>query len=61
MSAAGAHPLREDMEDLSREDVLSQWERKIEAAEQRVGRFDRPAAATETATTPEPRRFERPL
>ncbi len=47
------------MEDLSREDVLSQWERKIEAAEQRVGRFDRPAP-TETSTAPEPRRFERP-
>ncbi len=47
------------MDDLSREDVLSQWERKIEAAEQRVGRFDRPAL-TETPTAPEPRRFERP-
>ena len=46
------------MEDLSREDVLLQWERKIEAAEQRTGRFDRPAP-TETSTAPEPRRFER--
>jgi hypothetical protein len=58
MSAAGARPLREDNEGPSREEVLLQWERKIEAAESRTGRFDRPAP-TETSTAPEPRRFER--
>jgi hypothetical protein len=48
--------------------VLLEWERKIEAAEARPGRFERAAAmpaavAVEPATAepaPEPRRFERP-
>ena len=37
---------------MSREDVLLEWERKIEAAEARPGRFDRPAARTDTSTAP---------
>lgn len=38
---------------MSREAVLLEWERKIEAAEARPGRFDRPAARTDTSTAPE--------
>ena len=37
---------------MSREDVLLEWERKIEAAEARPGRFDRPAAHADTPTAP---------
>jgi hypothetical protein len=71
MQTAGARPLREDDNEMSREAVLLQWERKIEVADSRdSGRFvrsadeDRPAAEapaplTEDATKPEPRRFER--
>lgn len=49
--------------------MLLEWERKIEAAEARPGRFDRPAARADTPTVSEPvsvetpreaRRFERP-
>ena len=52
MTTAGARALREDHEDMSREAVLLEWERKIEAAEARPGRFDRPAARTDTPTAP---------
>ena len=41
MQTAGARALREDdNEDMSREAVLLQWERKIEAAERRPSRFE---------------------
>ena len=71
MQRAGARALREhESEDMSREAVLLQWERKIEAAERSPSRFElddhqgegatvsqlRP---TEDATHEEPRRFER--
>jgi hypothetical protein len=73
MQTAGARALREhETEDMSREAVLLQWERKIEAAERSPSRFDldddegggrggtvaelRP---TEDATHEAPRRFER--
>jgi hypothetical protein len=72
MHSAGARALREhDQEDMSREAVLLQWERKIEAAERRPSRFDREAddageggtvselRPSEDATSEEPRRFER--
>jgi hypothetical protein len=70
MQPAGARALREDQsEDMSREAVLLQWERKIEAAERRPSRFEREAEGeggtvaelrpTEDATHEEPRRFER--
>jgi hypothetical protein len=69
MSAAGARPLREDNEGPSREEVLLQWERKIEAAERSPSRHDLDAEGeggtvsqlrpTEDATHEEPRRFER--
>jgi hypothetical protein len=71
MQTAGARALREhEAEDMSREAVLLQWERKIEAAERSPSRHElddghgeggtvselRP---TEDATHEEPRRFER--
>jgi hypothetical protein len=70
MQTAGARALREhETEDMSREAVLLQWERKIEAEERRPSRFEldddgeggtvsqlRP---NEDATHDEPRRFER--
>jgi hypothetical protein len=70
MQTAGARALREhETEDMSREAVLLQWERKIEAAERSPSRHElepdgegatvsqlRP---TEDATHDEPRRFER--
>jgi hypothetical protein len=71
MHSAGARALREhETEDLTREAVLLQWERKIEAAERSPSRFEldetegeggtvaelRPS---EDATHAEPRRFER--
>ena len=72
MQQAGARVLREDdQHDMSREAVLLQWERKIEAAEHRESRFEREQEAeqeggtveelrpTEDATHREPRRFER--
>ena len=72
MQTAGARALREhDQEDMSREAVLLQWERKIEAAERRPSRFEREQAdaqeggtvselrPSEDATREEPRRFER--
>jgi hypothetical protein len=73
MQTAGARSLREhEQEDMSREAVLLQWERKIEAAERRPSRFERDADAgsdeggtvaelrpTEDATHGDPRRFER--
>jgi hypothetical protein len=52
MTTGGARALREDHQDMSREDVLLQWERKIEAAEARPGRFERPAARADTPTAP---------
>jgi hypothetical protein len=75
MQTAGARALREDdHEDMSREAVLLQWERKIEAAERRPSHFE-PAVdeggetgeggtvaelrPTEDATHEVPRRFER--
>jgi hypothetical protein len=72
MQTAGARALREhEQEDMSREAVLLQWERKIEAAERRPSRFDREhdgdgeggtvseLRPSEDATHEEPRRFER--
>jgi hypothetical protein len=60
MTTAGARVLRDDHEDLSREAVLLEWERKIEAAERRSGRFDRPASLTaDTDTESEGGRFDR--
>jgi hypothetical protein len=72
MQTAGARALRDhEQEDMSREAVLLQWERKIEAAERRPSRFDREAGGegeggtvselrpSEDATHEEPRRFER--
>ena len=70
MHSAGARALREhDQEDMSREAVLLQWERKIEAAERRPSRFERDDEGegatvselrpSEDATSEEPRRFER--
>ena len=72
MQTAGARALREhETEDMSREAVLLQWERKIEAAERRPSRFERDDGDTgeggtvselrpsEDATHEEPRRFER--
>src|SRR3954449_8123291 len=67
MQTAGARALREhETEDLSREAVLLQWERKIEAAERRPSRFEEREGGTvaelrptEDATHEEPRRFER--
>jgi hypothetical protein len=75
MHSAGARALREDDNEMSREAVLLQWERKIEAEERRdEGRFTRsadqaqpeaeaaepvPLRPEEDATRPEPRRFER--
>jgi hypothetical protein len=69
MPSASARVLREDdQHDMSREAVLLQWERKIEAAERspsRAGLDDGEAGTveelhpTEDATHSEPRRFER--
>ena len=74
MQTAGARVLQEDaQDDMSREAVLLQWERKIEAAERRPSRFDRESRSdedtaegtveelrpTEDATHAGPRRFER--
>jgi hypothetical protein len=75
MQTAGARILREDdQEDMSREAVLLQWERKIEAEECRPSRLDRAEEdggdageggtvaelrPTEDATHEAPRRFER--
>ncbi len=73
MQTAGARVLREhEQEDMSREAVLLQWERKIEAAERRPSRFERERddahteggtvselRPSEDATHEEPRRFER--
>ena len=58
MQTAGARILREGDNDLSREAVLLQWERKIEAAEREEQSVEAPPSA-EDATTPGPRRFER--
>ena len=71
MQTAGARALREhESEAMSREAVLLQWERKIEAAERSPSRFeldddDGPGATvselrpTEDATHEAPRKFER--
>lgn len=69
MQSAGARALREDDQyDMSREAVLLQWERKIEAAERSPSRADlddgeggtvEELRPTEDATHSEPRRFER--
>jgi hypothetical protein len=76
MQTAGARILPEDdKQELSREAVLLQWERKIEEAERRPSRFERggegsesdeelrqiglAAAPTEDATHDTPRRFQR--
>src|SRR5829696_5185415 len=75
MQTAGARALREhEQEDLSREAVLLQWERKIEAAERLPSRFGRERddadtgelgtvaelrPSSEDATHEAPRRFER--
>ena len=75
MQTAGARALREDdQEDMSREAVLLQWERKIEAEERRPSRFERDEEEgadsgqggtvaelrpSEDATHEAPRRFER--
>src|SRR4051794_12721284 len=70
MQTAGARALREhETEDMSREAVLLQWERKIEAAERSPSRHELDGEGeggtvsqlrpTEDATHEEPRRFER--
>jgi len=69
MQQAGARVLREDdQHDMSREAVLLQWERKIEAAERSPSRSElldseggtvKELRPTEDATHREPRRFER--
>jgi hypothetical protein len=68
MQTAGARALREhESEDMSREAVLLQWERKIEAEERRPSRFEDEGKGgtvaelrpSEDATHDEPRRFER--
>ena len=72
MQTAGARVLREhETEDMSREAVLLQWERKIEAAERSPSRHELESDGeseggtvsqlrpTEDATHEEPRRFER--
>ena len=69
MQSAGARVLREDdQHDMSREAVLLQWERKIEAAERSPSRAGLDSGEggtveelrpTEDATHSEPRRFER--
>jgi hypothetical protein len=69
MQSAGARVLREDdQHDMSREAVLLQWERKIEAAERSPSRADLDSGEggtveelrpTEDTTHSEPRRFER--
>ena len=54
MRTSAARVLREDDQgDMSREAVLLQWERKIEAAERRPGRFEREEATGEGATVEE--------
>ena len=75
MQTAGARILPEDdKQEMSREAVLLQWERKIEEAERRPSRFERAdedseadeeprhirlaAAPTEDATHDTPRRFQ---
>ena len=75
-TAAGARILpEEDPQEMSREAVLLQWERKIEAAERRPSRLEHAdetsesdvesrgialaAAPTEDATHDAPRRFQR--
>ena len=52
MTTGGARALREDHEDITREAMLLEWERKIEAAEARPGRFDRSPARADTPTAP---------
>jgi hypothetical protein len=76
MQTAGARILpEEDQQEMSREAVLLAWERKIEEAERRPGRFEGvgrasesdeeprqiglAAAPTEDATHDTPRRFQR--
>src|SRR3954469_25908929 len=70
MQTAGARALREhETEDMSREAVLLQWERKIEAAERSPSLHELESEGdggtvsqlrpTEDATHEEPRRFER--
>ncbi len=69
MQQAGVRVLREDdQHDMSREAVLLQWERKIEAAERSPSRSElldseggtvEELRPTEDATHREPRRFER--
>jgi hypothetical protein len=56
MQTAGARALREDDNGMSREAVLLQWERKIEAAERREAEVDLEVEVEEP--TPR-RRFER--
>ena len=47
MQTAGARALREDhQDDMSREAVLLQWERKIEAEERRPSRFEQAEGGT---------------
>jgi hypothetical protein len=51
MRTSAARVLREDDQgDMSREAVLLEWERKIEAAERRPSRFEREEAMGEGAT-----------
>jgi hypothetical protein len=63
MQTAGARALREDDNAMSREAVLLQWERKIEAAERLESEPDLPAAPAltlvEEPPAPEPERFVR--
>jgi hypothetical protein len=54
MQTAGARVRRDDEQDLTREAVLLEWERKIDAAERTQGRFEPPTAvpADRAAQTP---------
>jgi hypothetical protein len=55
MHSAGARALRGDDNEMSREAVLLQWERKIEAAERRdEGRFVRSEQPAESEVAPDP-------
>ena len=58
MHSAGARAVREDDNEMSREAVLLQWERKIEAAE-RLEEQPAPEAEPDYTQQPRPRRFQR--
>jgi hypothetical protein len=59
MHSAGARALREDDNQMSREAVLLQWERKIEAAERLEEAPAQAAPEPDYTQVPRPRRFAR--